>query len=186
MRKRKYIDATRVTEDSNAIMVVKIVFLTLAIVLFAMFAYDMAYSAGLANSGDYCEVWVLCQPDDYINIRLQPSRKSEIIGWAESGMSFKTDMREKNNYLHIIEFGEFGEGWIHTGYIDYSKAERVNAEAKIVSGGRVRARKMINGKRRCWLNPGQTVMVYWSSMDWAVTNKGYIQTIYLEGWDDWY
>jgi len=128
--------------------------------------------------GDNC--WVVCQPEDYINIRKSPSRRSEITGWSVSGMGFETDWVERNGFMHIVGVTEYGDGWISSAYLVYDEPVGINDEAKVIGNARVACRRSIDGKRRCWLKPGSTVTVYWWSTEWAVTDKGFIRSEYLD------
>lgn len=128
---------------------------------------------------DLWEAYVVCQPGDYVNVRLNPSRKSEAVGYADAGDSIIIDGTEKNGYLRCYYIGEMGVGWIHKGYVVYDKPERVNITAKVNCKFRVRARQYIGGKRRAWLKKNDEVKVYWLSDDWCVTNKGFVKTKYL-------
>ena len=123
-------------------------------------------------------IWVLCQPNSYVNIRIRPSGRSEVAGYAECGDAFETDGISKNGFLHVYASIENGEGWISKGYIVYEKPVFIGKEMTIYSKGRVNARRTVNGKRRCWVRPGDEVTVYWMS-EWSVTNKGFIKTEFL-------
>ena len=48
------------------------------------------------------------------------------------------------------------------------------------SQGRVACRKWIGGPVRGWVYDGDTVLVYWKSKEWSVTDHGYIKSEYLE------
>lgn len=131
-------------------------------------------------SEEYYEtVWILCQPDSFVNIRFKPSGRSDVIGYADCGDAFETDGRIKNGFLHVYATIENGEGWISCGYVVYSKPEYIGKKMVVDAKGRVKARKTVNGKRRCWVKPGDVVKVYWAA-EWAATNKGFIKYEYLE------
>lgn len=131
-------------------------------------------------AGEEYEVWVLCQPDSYINIRESPSKNSKVGGYAFCGDRFTTNEETKNGYMLVYAPIEQGYGWIKKGYLVFSEPREVNVETYIAAKGRVNARKTIDGKRRMWLKPGDDIFVYWAS-DWAVTNKGFVKTEYIEG-----
>lgn len=123
-------------------------------------------------------VWVLCQPDSYVNIRSKPNHRSQIEGYAYCGDRFETDWKTKGGYLHVYASVEAGEGWISKGYIVYEEPEAVNEAWIVESKGRLAARTTINGKRRKWLKPGTTVTVYYVA-EWAVTNVGFVDAGYI-------
>lgn len=145
-----------------------------------------AYLVGKALADGETDCWVLCRPQqdgrmaDYINIRRGPGKQHEATGYAESGMRFSTDMEERNGYIHLVGVTEYGDGWISSGYIVFEEPVKVNREMRIRSNGRVACRKTIDGKRRCWVKNGETVTVYAMTRSVAVTNKGFIESRYLE------
>ena len=145
--------------------------LCLAIMLFVL--------SGIAMADTYSDtVWILCQPDSYVNIRNNPFGKSDVVGRADCGDDFSTDGKTKNVFLHVYATTETGEGWISKGYVVYDKPVSIGRKMVIESRGRVNARKTVNGKRRCWVKSGDVVTVYWMA-EWAVTSKGFIKSEYL-------
>ena len=126
------------------------------------------------------EVWVLCQPDSFVFVRMFPKKGSEEVGRLELGDMAWTDGKRKRGFLHVWVNGMDGEGWVHSGFISRSKVVRGVKQAKIVSRGRVRARRCIKGSRRKWLKNSDVLLVYGHGDDWAVTSEGFIQTKYLE------
>lgn len=127
------------------------------------------------------EVYIICMPNDRVNIRMGPSRSSCSIGWCEAGDVVYVDGKKRNGFVHCIGLGiEAGEGWIHNGYIVYELPEYVNCKATIVSKGRLAARKYVDGKRTRWLKSGAELKVYYWSNTWCLTNCGYIQSEYIE------
>lgn len=136
-----------------------------------------------AVADEYVTAYVMCQPDDYVNVRANPSTKSESYGRYISGDSFKTDGKKSKGFVHAIVALESNEGWIYAGYVVYDEPVYVNAEYKVASNGRVAARRYIGGPRRCWVKKGTTVKVSYMSSEWSLTNKGFIQTKYLSPMD---
>ena len=65
-----------------------------------------------------------------------------------------------------------------------SKKEAGKKEAKIVSRGRIRARRCIKGSRRKWLKNADEISVYGHGDEWAVTSEGFIQMKYIEMEDE--
>jgi len=147
-----------------------------AIRLYTSFGFASAY-------GDeyYEEAYVLCVPNDVVNVRRKPSRSSEVIGRFETGEKIWLDGKRKSGYLHCVNVSlEEDSGWIHSGYVVYDRPEYVGQNAVIVSKGRLAARKYVGGKRTRWLQPLASVKVWYWSNEWAVTNCGYVKTDYLE------
>ena len=158
------------------VLILIVELLLIALVIYAVTA--ILDSAALSEELD--EVWVICQPNDYVNVRLNPSRKSQVVGFADAGDRILTDGRKKNGYLRCYGIGEAGEGWIFAGYVVWDKPERISGSAVVVSNGRLAARKYIGGKRRCWLKNMDIVKVYWISEEWAVTDKGFVKGRFIE------
>ena len=151
------------------------------IALIALVIYlFITLSSSVSFSEELTEAWVICQPDDYVNVRMNPSRKSQAVGYAEAGDPVMTDGKTKNGFIRIYGIGEMGEGWIHSGYVVFDRPERIDRMACSISGGRVACRKWIKGKVRTWLKNCDEVKVYWFSEEWCVTNKGFVKTKYLE------
>ena len=108
------------------------------------------------------ECWILCQPDSWVNVRMNPSKKSTELGRLEVGDKVYTDGKTKNGFLHIYGLWfEMDEGWVKSGYVVYDEPFiPVFQECQMKSNGRVMARKTINGKRRCWIKKNETIKVY--------------------------
>ena len=133
------------------------------------------------DSSGWDSAWVICKPGDRVNIRSHPNSRSEICGYLDPEDHVWTDGKKKGGFVHIVDVSnETGQGWVHSGFIVWDKPEFVNQEATIVSRGRLAARKYVGGRRTRWLKPGAKLKVYYASMDWCVTNCGYVQTRYLE------
>ena len=140
----------------------------------------MVFSLAFAETTEEA-MYVICMPNDRVNIRLGPSRTSSSVGWLEAGDVVYYDGKTKNGYRHCTGLGvEAGEGWVHKGYLVDEPVEYINQEATIVSKSRLAARKYVNGKRTRWLKPGGVVKVYYWTNEWALTNCGYVQSAYLE------
>ena len=142
-------------------------------------------NAGLAEEedpyADCTKIWVLCRDDTYVCVREKPRKTSDAFGGALNCSMLKTDGKEKNGFLHVVDVAaEASTGWISKQYIVYDPPEKMSQKALVVSNGRLAARKGINGKIRKWLKPMTEVTIqYWSS-EWCLTNYGYVQTEYLE------
>ena len=109
-----------------------------------------------------------------MNIRARPSGRSEAVGTAEAGDSFVTDGVTRRGFIHVYAPIEAMEGWISLGYVVWDEPVRVDETRTIQGNGKVRARDKANGKRVCWLKPGDEVMVYYIA-EWCVTDHGYIR-----------
>lgn len=124
-------------------------------------------------------VWALCK--SYVNLRANPSIKSQVVGYLDCGDGAETDWVVKNGWLHIIyPTVECGDSWVKLSYMVESKPDEVEKSLTVISNGRVALRKTVDGKRRAWVKHGDVLKVLWISDEWALTTKGYIKTEYLE------
>lgn len=157
---------------ASAVLIVLVIMsiLTIAVVLF---------NAATAYADDeLTEAWVLCS--DYVHVRVSPNRKSESVGYVDAGDPVLVGSKKKNGFVRCYGIGEYGEGWIHTGYLVYEKPVKVNCKAYSVSRGKLRARRHINGKRVGWIKHLESVKVYWWTDEWCVTDKGFVESRFLE------
>jgi hypothetical protein len=158
--------------------------LTLLITAILM-TYTVMVDVGFAEEEDpYADctpIWVLCRDDTYVCVREKPRKTSDAFGGAINLAMLKTDGKEKNGFLHVVDVAaEASTGWISKQYIVYDPPEKMSQKALVVSNGRLAARKGVNGKVRKWLKPmTEVTILYWSS-EWCLTNYGYVQTEYLE------
>lgn len=132
---------------------------------------------GAAVAEDFT-VYVLCQPNSFVNVRQFPNKGADVAGRVELGWQLETDGVKRNGFIHV--FGNFeSDGWISAGYVTEYPVEVRTVETEINAPGRVACRRSIKGTRRKWLLGGQKVVIYALADDWAVTNQGFIQTQYL-------
>ena len=151
----------------------------IALIAIAVFIiFTVLDSFGIAE--DLKEAWVICQPHDYINVRMAPKRNCTAVGYAEGGYLIRTDGKKQNGFLRCYGIGEDGMGWIHSGYVVYEEPTFVNRIGYSISMARVACRKYIGGKVRKWLHNLDEVMVYWMTDEWSVTSEGFVKTKYLE------
>ena len=151
----------------------------IALIAFAILLISTILSS-ITFAEDLTEAWVICQPHDYINVRMKPKRQSMAVGYAEDGDSILTDGKRQNGFLRCYGIGEDGIGWIHSGYVVYEEPTLINKLAYSISNARVACRKCIGGKVRKWLKNLDDVMVYWMTDTWCVTSEGFVKTEYLE------
>ena len=130
---------------------------------------------------DCTKIWVLCRDDTYVCVREKPRKTSDAFGGALNCSMLKTDGKEKNGFLHVVDVAaEASTGWISKQYIVYDPPEKMSQKALVVSNGRLAARKGINGKIRKWLKPMTEVTILYHTEEWCLTNYGYVQTEFLE------
>ena len=140
------------------------------------------FTSSAQSEDETFTVWVLCQPDDYINVREKPSRKGIVCGRYDPCEEVITDGKIRNGYLHLVGMGlEATDTWIHKGYISYDEPKVLGGQSALVTcNGRLAARKYIGGKVRKWLKNGDRVRVYYITDEWAVTNRGFVKSQYIE------
>jgi hypothetical protein len=124
-------------------------------------------------------VFVLCQPDSFVNVRMFPKRNAEVAGRVELGDELETDGQRRNGFIHVCGFE--GGAWINAGFVTEHPVTVYRTETQIVSAGRVACRRSVNGIRRRWLSDGQKVVIFAFADDWAITNQGFIKTRFLGG-----
>lgn len=129
--------------------------------------------------------WVMCQPGDHVNLRMEPTKDSKCVGWLECGDSFETDAGNKNGWIRVLNRGEC-ECWIYCGYVVTEEPEAIGENYVCVARNRVACRRWVNGPqiedngRRRWVVNGSNVGVFYMAEGWAVTSRGYIQSEWLE------
>lgn len=129
--------------------------------------------------------WVMCQPGDHVNLRMEPKKDSKCVGWLECGDSFETDAGNKNGWIRVLNRGEC-ECWIYCGYVVTEEPEAIGENYVCVARNRVACRRWVNGPqiedngRRRWVVNGSNVSVFYMAEGWAVTSRGYIQSEWLE------
>lgn len=151
-----------------------------ALIILIVILMSVCYIAGAEEETKY----ILCSPrtDNHVAIRRSPRKGAEETGRLDCGDQIVTDGKTRNGYVHILGMTEYGEGWVHKGYVVDDKPIIERCMATIAAKGRVKARRFIGGKKNCWLEVGDDVRVFARSEEWAVTNKGYVMTKYLEVW----
>lgn len=144
-----------------------------------LFFAVLIVSTATADESGLWSVWVMCQPDSYVNVRDFPKTKAREAGYVELGQELKTDGVTRNGFLHIDGFE--GGGWIYSGFVSTDPVTVAMVDTEIMSKGRVACRRYINGTRRKWLKRGEKVTVYAFAYDWAVTDQGFVQSKFLKG-----
>lgn len=142
-----------------------------------LIAVLLLFSAAAAESR-----WVLCK--NYVNVRIDPDKQSEIVGYLDACDEFETDGTARNGYIQVMGIGEAGCGWIFAGFSCDEKPEKVNGRFVCVARRRVACRRWTDGPRIRgkigWLYNGSNVTVYFQTSEWSVTSRGYIATEWLE------
>ena len=147
----------------------RLVPLFLAIVL----AFSLFF--GFANA-DY--MYVLCRPNDYVNVRSLPTTKGDLAGILDCGDCVETTgvtKKDKNGRTWYEVCGFEGEAWVCAMYLQNSKIEIGKCTGYVASLGRTALRRSPNGKRIKWLKNGAEVTILAMSEEWALTTGGYVK-----------
>lgn len=128
------------------------------------------------------EAYVMLKAGDYLHVRTGPGKRYEKLGYLESGDRVITDGWIRGKWVHVIGLSmEETEGWIYGGYIVDEMPEQMDGEIyKVTARGRVACRKWAWGPRQGWVKRGSRVKVYAMGGGWALTNRGYIMSDYLD------
>ena len=156
---------------SIALRVILVAVIIAAVVILACRAEDTTITC-----------WALCQPGDHVNLRIDPKKDSESVGWLECGDSFQTDGDNRNGWIHVLDAGDC-DCWIYCGYVVTEQPEEINENYVVVARDKLACRRWVNGPQiesRKWLKNGTNVQVFYIAEGWAVTNLGYMQTEWLE------
>ncbi len=159
--------------------------LSIVVAVSLILLFPLPYIQADSRAEDWSEeeiiqIWIVCQPDSFVNIRAFPNGRSESVGRLDSGDSVYTDGNTKRGFLHVYASIEPGEGWVHKGYVVYDEPVKPEQqEYTVQSKGRVACRRSAGGTRRCWVRNGDPVRVYYISDEWSITNKGFIKTEFL-------
>ena len=162
---------TKLSPVSVTLRIVLALVIVLAVIVIAARAEDTTFTC-----------WVLCQPGDHVNLRIEPSKGSKSVGWLEVGDSFETDGTERNGWCRVLDRGEC-ECWIYCGYVVTEKPEKIGETMYVVARKQLACRRWVNGpqnENRPWLKNGREVQVFYIAGDWAVTNLGYVEAAWLE------
>lgn len=125
-------------------------------------------------------VYILCQPDSWVNVREFPNKTANICGRLELGQEVETDGVIRKGYLHLIGTGfEGGDTWLKAGFATEYPVTIMTIKTQINSRGRVACRRSIKGNRRKWLKDGAEVTIYAYSEEWSITDQGFIKTQFL-------
>ena len=150
---------------------------------FALIA-SVIFASGISWAEDgTTTMWILCQPGDYVHARSGPSTRRESLGRLVTGDHVEVDGQTKDGFAHVARLClEEDVGWIYAGYLIEEEPKDAKGMVYTISAnGRVACRKYIDGPRRCWVVDGSQVKVYGYTSQWAVTNKGFIRTEFVDG-----
>ena len=128
--------------------------------------------------------WIICRPDGYVNVRRNPNKGSEVVGYMDAGDRFETDGAVRNGFIRVTGFGEYGYGWVYLGYVSEDQPEAVNERYACSAKKRAACRRWADGPqvegKAGWIYNGENVTVYYRTEAWCVTSRGFIATEWLE------
>lgn len=163
-------------QDKAGIIVIVVLFALIAFLILVL--VDPAFARA-----EETEVWILMKPGDYVNVRIEPRKKSQVIGFLDAGDGCWTDGRTKDGFLHVYGVGEC-DGWVYKWYVVTEKPEIVNEYYIVAAKKRVLCRRGVSGPRvkgrLGWMKNGTRVKVYCIAGEWAITSRGYVRSEWLE------
>lgn len=153
---------------------IKMIALAVSVVLLALVVWATTAEAEYG--------WIMCRPGSEVNLRSDATTHSRTVGRIFFGDRVDID-RTYRGWVHSSSIVlEEEDCWISADYVVYDEPIGFPEGRKftIRANGRVAAWKGLRCKERnCWLKPGDTVVVYAISEDFALTNKGYVRREYL-------
>ena len=139
-----------------------------------------AFAAVLPASAEESVLFIICNPKTYVCVRNSPKKGHNEGGQLDCGDYVLTDGVIKNGFVHVLGITENGDGWVHRGHLVPDPPVIETVKMMCSSNWDVICRRWVKGRKVGKLRTGDTVTVYARSEEWAVTNKGYVMTKYLE------
>ena len=130
--------------------------------------------------------YVLCKPNDYVNVREHPSTKSNKAGYLECGDRITTDGVTKKDtqgrlWTHITSPSfESADAWVCSMYLQDSQIEIEKCTGYVVAKGRTAIRRAPGGKCIKWVKNGAEFSILAMSSEWALTTVGYVRRDLLD------
>ena len=155
--------------------------LIILVILFSIIAISVVSTASFAFA-DEDEYYIICKPSGEVNVREMPKRRSRIIACVFFGQKMKSDGKEENGFIHVIDLNaEVNEGWIYKGLLIKDQPIVDEGKAQIFKAKRVACRKYADcdSEVKKWLFAGENVKILAISEEWCVTENGYIKTEFL-------
>ena len=136
------------------------------------------------------ECYILCNPSDYINIRMTPSSNGVVVGRFDCGDSFETDWKTRKDkkgktWVHVINMHlESTDAWVCKNFVQETPVVIGTDYITVDKNGRTAVRKYPNGKVRKWVENGDELRMLARSDEWAFTTYGYIRLDCVEGYHE--
>lgn len=166
----------KLNEVEKFLLVVVVVLMALAIGLTIIMLTPAEAEA------EETKAYILCNPESYVNIRVIPNKNGIVSARYLCGDEVTLDGKKKGDWMHVVNaHGESPEGWVHRLYVCESCVVVLDEEQKATTNAKnVRVRNGVNGKILKRVKKGTEVRIMVISMDWCLTNKGYIKTECLD------
>ena len=119
--------------------------------------------------------WVLCNPESYVVVRESPSKHADVVGYVYCGDEVELEGHHRNGYARLIISNEINDGWVSESYIVGAEVESCSDTVRTVKRN-VRARACVDGKVVKTLRLGSEVRLIAKSIDWCLTDVGYIRS----------
>lgn len=149
-----------------------------AVLLFASYTVateiNRAHAETITTPG-----YILCR--SYVIIRQWAHKRATEIGQLDPADPVEIDGKTQDGFAHIVSPMD---GWVWAGFIVFDEPREVNITATVTAPKRMYCRKWCDGPQvdeRPYLISGSEVKVYWASDKWSLTNRGFLQTEWLEG-----
>ena len=141
----------------------------------------VALTVSLCHGEQLATCWIMCKPGSYVTIREKPNKKSAERGYLDSGDDFQTDGESVDGWIRCYNAGE--GGWVYCGYVVTEKPELSGERYVCCAVKQAACRKWIGGPKvdgAGRIKNGQHCIVFCMADGWAVTNRGYIKSEWLE------
>ena len=141
----------------------------------------VALTVTLCRGEQLATCWIMCKPGSRVEIRERPDKGSGSMGYLECGDSFQTTGESEDGWIVCCGVGE--GGWVYCGYVVTEKPEKIGERYVCAANKQAACRKWMGGpqiEEAPWIKNGQFCQVFCMADGWAVTNRGYIKSEWLE------
>ena len=126
-------------------------------------------------------MYVLCAPDDVVNVRSAPTTRASRAGYLDCGDRIMTDGIVKKDgrgrtWYHVTEpCFEYADVWVCGMYVQETPVTTEQCYGFVIAKGRTALRRSPGGKRIKWLSNGDEVTIVAMSDEWVLTTIGYVR-----------
>ena len=168
------------TKNNNRARQIVIVLLAVAAIVAGIIC---GIADGRAAEERLATCWVMCKPGGQVHVRRRPTTDSKSETQLDCGDEFLTDGTSENGWIRAYGVGEDGGGWVYVGYVVTEKPQKIGSRYVCVAKKQAACRRWIGGPQvegHPWIRNGENVDVFLMADGWAVTNRGYIKSEWLE------